>query len=218
MGTLGDGSTEESDRVSEALKDRMMIAQREVRPGEGEALELKAGELLQIIDVEGKQVADFVVFSQIDRDEWGSTSVSRAANDNIMMSLGRQFWSNRRRPLLELVEDTVGRHDMLYACCDPVRYEALGSPGHANCRTALAESLAGYEVAYDRVPDPVNWFMNVGIKQRGELEIREPLSEKDDYVVLKALAEVVIAISACPQDLVPTNAMKPTNIRVRVYA
>jgi hypothetical protein len=107
---------------------------------------------------------------------------------------------------------------MLYACCDPVRYEALGSPGHANCRTALAESLAGYEVAYDRVPDPINWFMNVGIKQRGELEIREPLSEKDDYVVLKALADVVIAVSACPQDLVPTNAMKPTNIRVRVYA
>ena len=204
--------------MSEALRDRMMLSQREVRPGEAEALELKPGELLQLVDVEGKQVADFVVFSLTDRAEWGSTSVSRSANDNIMMTLNHQVWSNRRRPLLELVDDTVGRHDMLYACCDPVRYEALGAPGHATCRTALAEELAAYDVPADRVPDPINWFMNVAIKQRGELEIREPLSDKDDYVVLKALVDVVVAVSACPQDLTPTNGMKPTNIRLRVYA
>jgi len=204
--------------VSEALRDRMMLSQREVRPGEAEALELKPGELLQLVDVEGKQVADFVVFSLTDRAEWGSTSVSRSANDNVMMTLGRQVWSNRRRPLLELVEDTVGRHDMLFACCDPIRYEALGAPDHASCRTALAEALAAYDVTADRVPDPINWFMNVAIKQRGELEIREPLSAKDDYVVLKALVDVVVVVSACPQDLTPTNGGKPTNIRLRVYA
>ena len=204
--------------MSEALKERAVLAERQLRPGEAEALELKAGDLLQIIDVDGKQVADFVAFSLADRDEWGSTSVTRAANDNLMMTLGRRFWSNRRRPLLELVEDTVGRHDMLYACCDQIRYEALGAPDHANCRGALAGSLAAYGVGADRVPDPVNWFMNVAVKQRGELEIREPLSVKDDYVLLKALADVVVAVSACPQDLVPTNAMKPSDIKVRVYA
>jgi hypothetical protein len=204
--------------VSEALKDRAVLAERQLRPGEAEALELRAGDLLQIVDVEGKQVADFVAFSLADRDEWGSTSVTRAANDNLMMTLGRQFWSNRRRPLLELVEDTVGRHDMLYACCDPIRYEALGAPNHANCRGALAGALAAHGVAADRVPDPINWFMNVAVKQRGELEIREPLSAKDDYVVLKALADVVVAVSACPQDLTPTNALKPTDIKIRVYA
>lgn len=204
--------------MSDVLKDRMMLAQRQVRPGEAEALEVKSGELVQIVDVEGKQVADFVVFSRTDTHEWGSTSVTRAANENIMMTLGRQFWSNRRRPLLELVEDTVGRHDMLYACCDPIRYEALGAPDHTNCRTALAEAMSAYEIAYDLVPDPINWFMNVAIKQRGELEIREPLSEKNDYVALKALQDIVVAVSACPQDLTPTNGMKPTDIMVRIYA
>ena len=48
-----------------------------------------------------------------------------------------KLYSNRRQPMFEIVEDTVGRHDMLYACCDPVRYEMLGAPGHANCREAL---------------------------------------------------------------------------------
>ena len=66
-------------------------------------------------------------------------------------------------------------------------------------------------------PPPINWFMNVAILQRGELEIREPLAEKDDYVVLRALKDVIAAVSACPQDLVPTNGSNPTDLAVRVY-
>jgi hypothetical protein len=115
------------------------------------------------------------------------------------------------------VEDTVGRHDMLYACCDPVRYEMLGAPGHASCREALTEALTGYGIGFDRIPPPINWFMNVSIQQRGELEIREPLAEKDDYVVLRALKDVIAAVSACPQDLLPTNGSHPTDLAVRVY-
>ena len=204
--------------MSGVLRNRMMIKQRQIRPGVAEAVVLRKGEALQIIDVEGKQVADCVVFALDDQQEWGSTAVTRAANDNVMLTMGKQFWSNRRRPLLELVEDTVGRHDILYACCDPVRYEKLGAPGHANCRTALAEALTPWTIGRDRVPDPINWFMNVAIKQRGDLEIREPLSEADDYVVVTALEDVIVAVSACPQDLVATNGMKPTNVAIRVYA
>jgi uncharacterized protein YcgI (DUF1989 family) len=127
------------------------------------------------------------------------------------------LYSNRRQPMFEIVEDTVGRHDMLYACCDPVRYEMLGAPGHASCREALTEALADYGIGYDRIPSPINWFMNVSILQRGELEIREPLAEKDDHVVLRALKDVIVAVSACPQDLVPTNGSNPTDLAMRVY-
>ena len=204
--------------MSDVLKNRMMMKQRQIRPGDAEAVELRAGELLQIVDCEGKQVADCVVFSLADQQEWGSTAVTRSANDNVMLIKGRQFWSNRRRPLLEVIDDSVGRHDILYACCDPIRYEKLGAPDHANCRTALAEALTPWAIGRDRVPDPINWFMNVAIKQRGDLEIREPLSEAEDYVVVKALEDVIVAVSACPQDLVATNGMKPTNIAIRVYA
>lgn len=217
MGAADWAGAEERATVGEALNDRLLVRQRSIRPGVAEAVELAEGELLQIIDVEGKQVADFVAFATGDAGEWGSTSVTRSANDNVMMTLGKEIYSNRRRPLLELLEDTVGRHDMLFACCDPIRYEKLGAPGHANCRQALAESLAGRGIGPDSVPDPINWFMNVAIKQRGELDIRQPLSVAGDYVVLKALAPVVAAVSACPQDLAPTNGGKPTDIVIRVY-
>ncbi|MCC6313590.1 MAG: urea carboxylase-associated family protein [Thermomicrobiales bacterium] len=210
-------ASQEREPVSDVLNDRMMTRQREIRPGTAEALEVKAGELVEIVDVSGKQVADFVTFALGDSSEWGSTSVTRSVNTNIMMTLGKEVYSNRRRPLLELVADTVGRHDMLYACCDPVRYEMLGKPDHASCRAALAEVLADYGVGIEQVPAPINWFMNVAIKQRGELEIRPPLSEANDHVVLKALHDVVVAVSACPQDIGPTNNEHPTDIKLRVY-
>jgi uncharacterized protein YcgI (DUF1989 family) len=203
--------------LSDLLSEKTPIRARHIRPGQGQAVEVKTGQLLQIQTLQGKQVADFVAFTQGDTEEFLSTSVTRASNANIVPQRGMTLFSNRRQPMFEIVEDTVGRHDMLYACCDPVRYETLGAPGHANCREALTEALATYDIGYDRIPSPINWFMNVAILARGELEIREPLAEKDDYVVLRALKDVVAGVSACPQDLVPTNGSNPTDLTVRVY-
>ena len=203
--------------MSDLLTGKTPIRARQIRPGQGQAVEVKAGHLLQVQTVQGKQVADFVAFTVGDTEEYLSTSATRSVNASIIPRQGMKLYSNRRQPMFELVEDTVGRHDMLYACCDPVRYESLGSPGHANCREALADAMSSYGVGFDRIPSPINWFMNVSIMQRGELEIREPLAEKGDYVILRALKDVIAAVSACPQDLIATNGFKPTDILIRVY-
>jgi uncharacterized protein YcgI (DUF1989 family) len=204
--------------VSENLTGRLAIRARQIRPGTAQMMEVKRGQLIQIVDVQGKQVADFVAFNASDRAEFVSVAVTRSANNNVMLQKGQTLYSNRRNPMLEITDDTVGRHDTLFAACDPKRYEALGAaPDHANCRTALTDALATFGVPSDQMPDPINWFMNVAIRQRGELEIREPLSERGDQVQLTALMDVVIAVSACPQDLVPTNGGKPTDILVRIY-
>ena len=203
--------------MSDILIGRTPAKARQVRPGQAYGVEVKAGELVQITDVQGKQVADFVAFSLEDRAEYLSTAATRSMNQSIMLQVGSRLYSNRRNAMFELLEDSVGRHDMLFAACDPKRYEALGDPGHANCREALAEALASHTVDYDRIPDPINWFMNVAIRQRGELEVREPLSERNDRVLLVAHMDVVIGVSACPQDKNPTNAFHPTDVLVRIY-
>lgn len=203
--------------MSDLLNEKTPIRARHIRPGQGQAVELKAGQLLQIQTVRGKQVADFVAFTLGDTDEYLSTAATRSTNGNIIPQVGVTLLSNRRQPMFEIVEDTVGRHDMLYICCDPVRYEKLDAPGHANCREALTESLTAYGIGIDRIPSPINWFMNVSIQQRGELEIREPLAEEGDYILLRALKDVVAAISACPQDIGATNAGNPTDLHIRVY-
>ena len=214
---MGENSGEEHRGVSDLLSGKTPIKARSIRPGQAQAVEVKTGQLLQIQTVKGKQVADFVAFTLGDTGEFLSTAATRSTTGSIVPRQGMTLYSNRRQPMFELVEDTVGRHDMLYICCDPVRYELLGAPGHANCREALAGALADYDIGYDQIPDPINWFMNVSIQQRGELEIREPLAEQGDYVIVEALKDVIAAVSACPQDLGPTNAFKPTEILIRVY-
>lgn len=208
----------ERNRVSQPLLGRMAIKARQLHPGEGAAFEVKSGQLLQILTLSGKQVADFVAFNLADRAEYLSTSITRAKNNSLMLQNGMKLYSNRRNELLQLVEDTVGRHDLLFPACDPKRYsEDYKLEDHANCKTALAESLTEYGVSFDQVPDPVNWFMNVAIVQKGEFEIRESIAERNDYVILQALSDVVVAISACPQDQNPTNGGAPSDILVRVY-
>ncbi len=196
---------------------RRAIKARQIRPGQAHAVEIGAGQLLQIVDVRGKQVADFVALRAGDADEFVSVAHTRSANGNLMLQQGMKLYSNRRNPMFELTEDSVGRHDMLFAACDPKRYEELDAPGHASCRVALSDALSPYGMTLDRVPDPVNWFMNVAILPNGEFEIREPISERNDYVILTALVDSVVAISACPQDKNATNGMQPSDMLVRVF-
>jgi len=72
---------------------------RHIRPGQGQAVELKTGQLLQIQTVKGKQVADFVAFTLGDTREYLSTSATRATNATIVPQLGMTLYSNRRQPL-----------------------------------------------------------------------------------------------------------------------
>jgi uncharacterized protein YcgI (DUF1989 family) len=203
--------------VSDLLNEKTLSRARHVEPGTAGLLTVKAGQFLQIQTIEGKQVADFVAFNANDLTEHVSTSHTRVANMNIVPQMGMSLYTNLRQPLFEITEDTVGRHDMLVAACDRARYEALGAPGHASCREALTDALGEFEVGYEQMPDPINWFMNVSIKQKGELDVRVPLAEAGDYVLLKALRDAVVAVSACPQDLNDTNGGKPTALRLAVY-
>jgi uncharacterized protein YcgI (DUF1989 family) len=204
--------------MSEVLLGRVAIRAKQIKPGDAFASKVLADQLIQIIDVAGKQVASFVAFAQADYAERLSTGVTRSTNASIMLQKGMTIWSNRREPMFELLTDSVGRHDMLYAACGAHR-DANGSTetSRANCRDALCAALASFEIGADELPDPVNWFMNVAIKQRGELEVREPLSERNDQVVLRALKDTVVAISDCPQSEHAANGEGPTDILVRVY-
>ena len=128
--------------MTDHLAGRLAIKARQVRPGQAHAVEVKAGQLVQVTDVRGKQVADFVAFRRDDRAERLSVAATRGASENLMLQQGMEILSNRRTPMFELIEDKVGRHDMLFAACDPVRYEKMGELGHPSCKAALTQALA----------------------------------------------------------------------------
>jgi len=186
--------------------------------GYGRALRLKKGEYLKVTDVEGKQVADFIAIKLNKRDEYLSMAHTRTMNGRLTVTKGDKLFSNYRHALLEMVEDTVGVHDTLYPCCDPMRYKLdFNVENHRNCRDNFAEVLEENRIDYGFIPDPLNLFQNSPINPDGTFaESIEPKSKPGDYVVFKALTDLIIGISACPQDMTPLCGYNITDIRAEI--
>ena len=190
-----------------------------VGPADAKAYELRAGEYVQIEDIQGCQVSDFLAFHCERPGEGISNTVTRALVDGLFPLPGQRFYDSAGNPLLELVEDTVGRHDTFGIACNREYYEALGYPDHRNCTDNFNRELAAFGYAARRFWEPVNFFYNTRIGADGRvIEVEPALSKPGDYVLLRAEVDLLVASSACPDDVYPTNGFDPTDIMVRVFA
>ncbi len=179
----------------------------------GAAARLARGQSVRVINTHGKQVVDTWAFKAGDASEHLSMEHSRAAILKLMPAVGDTLVSNRRNPMLTVVEDiTPGVHDMLIAACDEHRYRQLGAKGHHDsCTDNLKAALAGLGIAVPLTPSPLNLFMNVPVQADGSLAFEPPVSEAGQHVTLRAEMDLIVVFSACPQDMVPVNAMHPTD-------
>jgi len=186
----------------------------------GRAARLRKGQSIQIINTHGSQVVDTWCFSAEDFSEFMSNEHSRPTLGSIFPVVGKPIYSNRRRPILHFAEDTSpGRHDTIVAACDDYRYGLLGcTEYHDNCTDNLHAALRAIGLRSPETPSPLNLWMNIPVAADGATSWGEPLSKPGDYVVLRAEMDVVVAMSACPQDLLPINGrgMKPVEAHFRV--
>ena len=173
----------------------------------GIAARVGKGQRVKVINTHGAQVVDTWAFSARDVTEWMSMEASRAWFMKLRPALSDTFLTNQRRPILTLVEDTAGgAHDTLMAACDAPRYRLLGVEGHHdNCRDNLHAGLGALGIMAPATPSPLNLFMNIPWTAGGALSWAEPVSTPGSYVVLRAEMDLVIAFSACPQDILPIN-------------
>ena len=183
----------------------------------GKAVFLEAGQRIRVINTHGQQVVDTWAFNRADLEEFMSMEHSRTFLSRIMARVGDSMATNRRRPILTLVEDTTvegdtaGIHDTLLAACDRYRYELLGCEGyHDNCTDNLAAALAELGLTRPETPSPWNLFMNIPVAADGSVAFVAPVSKPGDYVTLRAEMDCVVAFSACPQDVVPINGANCT--------
>lgn len=200
------------------LAGRMARRAMQIRPSQAGVFDVKADQFLQITDMLGKQVAVMIAYNLHDMEEYLSPATTRAINRSMMLTKEHGLYTNRRNKMFSIIEDSVGRHDLLMPPCDEQSYrDDYGAEKHFNCMDNFRKALANRGVTHDRVPDSVNWFMNVGLKARGELEVREPISERNDAVILRAHMDTLVSICASPNDQSPCNGFKPTDILIRVY-
>ncbi len=187
----------------------------------GRAFKLLRGESIEVVNTHGSQVVDAWALALPDLREHMSMPHTRATLASLRVRVGDHLYSERRRPIMTLVDDTSpGVHDMLFPACDPARYELLGHEGHHdNCRENFHAALSELGLERGAVPSPLNLFMSVS-SEGGELELLPSVSAPGDHVVLRAERDVVVVLSACPQDIVPINglALMPHDVRVEVQS
>ena len=178
----------------------------EVPARSGRAVTLSRGGSVKLINTRGSQVVDTFAFQRHDLSEHMSMEHTRVMLGRVNPRAGDQLFSNRRRPLLTLTEDTSpGVHDTLRAACDPVRYRMLGFEQHASCAENIVSALAALGLTAPHSPCPLNMFENCPVGADGTLVVVPPPVKPGDYVVLRAEEDVVVVFSACPMDVFPTN-------------
>jgi uncharacterized protein YcgI (DUF1989 family) len=189
-----------------------------IPPQTGTARRVAAGGLVRVVDIEGTQVADLWALAADDPSEWLSTGHTRSATGRLFPPVGESFVTNRRRPILRLVEDTSpGVHDMLYPPCDEGLLHELGVEGpHPSCRDNFLRALGELGVVAAVVPDSVNLFQNSPPLAGGAIPIADALSRAGDYVLLEALRDAIVVVTACSVDVPPGNGLRCTAIGLEV--
>jgi len=191
----------------------MTVGERITIPARrGKAARVLKGQSVKVINSHGEQVVDTWAFNADDLTEFLSMAHSRATLTKIIPGLGDALVTNRRRPIVTLVEDTSpGIHDTLLAACDDYRYGLLGcTEYHDNCTDNLYAAMRRLGLTPPEVPSPLNLFMNIPVLEGLRLAFGEPVTKPGDYVVLRAEMDIVIAFSACPQDILPINGKAGT--------
>ncbi|MEX5669359.1 DUF1989 domain-containing protein, partial [Pseudomonas neuropathica] len=64
----------------------------------------------------------------------------------------------------------------------------------------------------------INFFFNTGIDAHQRMTLDEPWSRPGDYVLLRAMTDLLCASTSCPDDIDPANGWNPSDIHVRIYS
>ncbi|MGI9353327.1 MAG: DUF1989 domain-containing protein [Rhizobiaceae bacterium] len=176
---------------------------------QGRAVRLKKDQVLNIYNPRGNQVCDFFALVEDVPSEFLSMEHCRTALGRVYVRTGDVLVTNRRSPLIEIVEDTSpGVHDILIACCDLPRYQQLGAKDyHDNCADNFRMALVAINLPIKHVPSPFNIWMNIPVAEGGDYSWEAPVSKAGDFIQLKAHANCIAVMSACPQDMTPVNGV-----------
>ena len=194
-----------------------MGAVQRIPPCSAHAVELAQGDELVVIDPEGQQVSDLTAFNAGDVREYLSSGRSIDYASRLFLTTGDLLYSNRSRPMFEILEDTCGRHDFTLTPCSKDTFSILygETEGRPGCEGNLAAALAPHGIGVDQVPIAFNVFMHVAVDPgSGAIKVLPPLSKAGDFIRLRALMPLVVGLTACSAGQSNNFRYKPIDYRV----
>lgn len=198
--------------------ERKIISSLTIPKCEGRAFEVKKGHILRVIETEGKQVGDLTALNLHDFKEVLSPEQTIWANRSLYKAEKLYSKPPRENVMFTIIDDKVGVHWVHGSRCSKLTYKSLFNvEGHRSCQDNLAEALKPYGISADDVPGNFNVFMKVEVDENGKPTIMVPPAQKGDYIDMRAEMDLLVAISACPSELAPTNDYNPKSLGVEIY-
>ncbi len=182
---------------------------------------VRKDQVLRIIDLEGNQAVDFLMYALADDAERYSAQDTIAAQGNIFLRTGSVLLSNEGAPMATVLGTSVARHDTIGGACscesNTLRYGHHTKGQHACVENFLQANARHGRGKRDMVSN-INWFMNVPVEADGALGIVDGISAPGLYVDIRAEMDLVAVVSNCPQINNPCNGFNPTPVRMIIAA
>lgn len=180
----------------------------------GKRIDVNQGQTITVMDVEGGQVVDFFAEAAGNADEFLSTGVTIDCNESLKLKVGDIIYSNLYRPMMEVLSDDVGEHDLIHPCCRPEMYDFFyhNGEGHPNCLDNINRALGEHRA----IITPVNLFMYTRINADGSISVERPISKANDRIVLKALMDITLGVAACSVSESKCNSGKCSAVKIIV--
>jgi uncharacterized protein len=217
--------------------DRKIIKDELIKPKNALAWIVKKDQYLRIIDVEGKQVGDFVVINEHDHTEQSNTAWTLQDNAGSQefwapalrfrfngITTGHKIISSLGKPMLTVTADTPvpsGTHDLQLRFCRADYYDAEGLEAQAGCFELSSEVLAPYGIKPGSIANGINIFQSVTYDHaNGMVKMGEPVTRPGDYIEFRAEMDCLCSLTACPDNISsncngnPPHPAKPLRIQV----
>jgi urea carboxylase-associated protein 1 len=176
---------------------------------------VKRGQVLTIKDTHGQQAVDFLCYDADNTADRYSATNTVKVQGNVYVGNGTVLYADSGKPLLTVIEDTVGRHDTIYGCCsnpnNKLRYDVETTE---SCYTNFTQELQKHGMDVTSIVPNVNWFMSVPVSGDGSAGVAEAVLKPGSFVRLRAECNVLVVLSNCPQMHNPCNGYDPTPIEV----
>ena len=194
------------------------ISDEIVQPGDYWHKRLGKGDVLRIVDLEGCQAVDTIIYDAANTQVRYNAANTMKLAFSIYLSKGCVLYDDLAQPMMTIVEDTCGRHDTIGGnCSQRNQHAALRQAGQGCCRDNFISALGELGMQPRDIPANINFFMHVPVQANGHVAIADGISKPGDFVDLRAEKDVLVVISNCPQELNPCSGGNPTPIRLTVW-
>ena len=188
-----------------------------IPPRSGVSFVMQKGQRLEVVDIQGEQVADLVCYNFHDKSEYLSSGRTIDYAETIFLTKGHSFYSNRSNIMFDMVADTVGRHDFLLTPCSAEMFRIIygHTEPHRGCFGNLSAALKEYDILADQIPITFNIFMYVDVDgNTGKVSVLPPKSKAGDHIILEAKMDLIVGLTACSAGQSNNFSFKPIGYRL----